>query len=133
MTAQKGGAERPRLVADVCEKTGEQGVVRSEKKNPSLKLVKTADNSFCTHRLFLNMRKLTAINCNFMFPLPIVITTIFLQCLKRKSGSRKQNDRQPHLYVRRFLCSMELSYIGKQSVSRFSFTNTLDFTHELLY
>lgn len=28
---------------------------------------------------------------------------------------------------------MEVSYIGKQSVSRFSLTDTLDFTCELLY
>lgn len=34
MTAQNRGAEGPRLVANVCEKTGEQGVVRSEKKRP---------------------------------------------------------------------------------------------------
>lgn len=34
MTAQCGDAERLRLMTDAREKTGEQGVVRSEKTKP---------------------------------------------------------------------------------------------------
>lgn len=34
MTSQHGDAERLRLMTDTCEKTDEQGVVRSEKTKP---------------------------------------------------------------------------------------------------
>lgn len=111
MTAQLGDAERLRLMTAACEKTDEQGWSGLRKQNPSLKLLKAADNCFCTQRLFLNMRKLTATNCSSVFPLPLVTIPVFLPWLERKSGSRKQVKRQPHLYIRKHLYSMEVSIL----------------------
>ena len=105
------------------------------KQIPSLKSVKAADNCFCIQRLFLNMRKLTATNSTSLFPLPLVTTTIFLPWLKRKSGSRKQVKRQPHLYVR---CSKEHSMFHGSVILKIRsvflvliiFINKLNFTSQ---